>query len=246
MFVRRRQILHGKDPMIMKIAGLRKLTLLDFPGRVACIVFVGGCNFRCPFCHNASLVVSRGEHEAISGEDFFSFLKKRKGILDGVVITGGEPTLVAGLYDFIAAIKREGYPVKLDTNGSRPDRLKPLLEDGLLDYIAMDVKALPENYERVAGVKVNFETLAESIDMIRKSGLPHEFRTTVVKGLHTEEDVVGIARLLGENEVYYLQGFVDSGDILAQGCEAFSEEEMHAMLEKAKEVCPRCELRGME
>jgi len=237
---------HAKGLLFMKIAGLRKLTLLDFPGRVACVVFTNGCNFRCPFCHNASLVLPRGEHEDISEEDFFAFLKKRKGILDGVVITGGEPTLAAGLYDFIAAVKREGYPVKLDTNGSFPEKLRELLKDGLLDYIAMDIKTLPEKYERVAGVKADLEKLAESIDLIRSGGIPHEFRTTVVKGLHTPEDIVGIAKMLGENEAYYLQGFVDSGDILAEGCEAFSAEEMHAIADAAKEFCPRCELRGIE
>ncbi|MBO5305965.1 MAG: anaerobic ribonucleoside-triphosphate reductase activating protein [Clostridia bacterium] len=230
----------------MKIAGLRKLTLLDFPGRVACVVFTNGCNFRCPFCHNASLVLPRGEHEDISEEEFFAFLRKRKGILDGVVITGGEPTLANGLYEFIAAVKQEGYPVKLDTNGSFPDKLKPLLADGLLDYVAMDIKTLPEKYERVAGVSVDLDKLSESIDMIRKSGIPHEFRTTVVKGLHTKEDIVGIAKMLGEGEAYYLQGFVDSGDILAEGCEAFSDDEMHEMCEAAKVFCPRCELRGIE
>lgn len=230
----------------MKIAGLRKLTLLDFPGRVACVVFTNGCNFRCPFCHNASLVLPKGEHEDISEEEFFAFLRKRKGILDGVVITGGEPTLAPGLYDFIVAVKQAGYPVKLDTNGSFPERLRPLLEAGLLDYIAMDIKTIPEKYEQVAGIKVDLEKLTESIDMIRQSGIPHEFRTTVVKGLHTAEDIVAIAKMLGENEAYYLQGFVDSGDILAEGCEAFSNEDMHTMLERAKEFCPRCELRGIE
>lgn len=230
----------------MKIAGLRKLTLLDFPGRVACVVFTNGCNFRCPFCHNASLVVPKGGHEDISENDFFAFLKKRKGVLDGVVITGGEPTLAHGLYDFIVAVKAAGYPVKLDTNGSFPDKLKPLLTDKLLDYVAMDIKTTPENYEHVAGVKVDMDKLKESIDRIRKSGIPHEFRTTVVKGLHTADDIVSIAKMLGADETYYLQGFVDSGDVLTEGCEAFSREEMHEILEKAKEFCPKCELRGME
>ena len=230
----------------MKIAGLRKLTLLDFPGRVACVVFTNGCNFRCPFCHNASLVVPKGGHEDISEDDFFAFLKKRKGVLDGVVITGGEPTLAHGLYDFIVAVKSAGYPVKLDTNGSFPDKLKPLLTDKLLDYVAMDIKTTPENYEHVAGVKADMDALKESIDMIRKSGIPHEFRTTVVKGLHTADDIVSIAKMLGADETYYLQGFVDSGDVLTEGCEAFSREEMHEILEKAKEFCPKCELRGME
>ena len=230
----------------MKIAGLRKLTLLDFPGRVACVVFTNGCNFRCPFCHNASLVVPKGGHEEITEEEFFAFLNKRRGILDGVVITGGEPTLAHGLYEFIMAVKQAGYPVKLDTNGSFPKKLKPLLEAGLLDYVAMDIKTMPERYERVAGVKVDMDAIGESIAAIRESGIPHEFRTTVVKGLHTKDDIVQVAKMLGKDEAYYLQGFVDSGDVLAEGCEAFSSAEMHEMLVAAKEFCPKCEIRGVE
>ena len=184
----------------MKIAGLSKLTLLDFPGRMACIVFTEGCNFRCPFCHNASLVTRTGENEEISEQEFFSFLKKRKGILDGVVITGGEPTIAEGLYEFIAEVRELGYPVKLDTNGSFPDRIKRLLDGGMLDYIAMDIKTAREEYPKVTGVAVDYEKILRSIELIRGSGIPHEFRTTVVRGLHTEEDIVNIARMLGGEE----------------------------------------------
>ena len=230
----------------MKIAGLSKLTLLDFPGRMACIVFTEGCNFRCPFCHNASLVTHTSENSEISEEEFFAFLKKRKGILDGVVITGGEPTIAEGLYEFIAEVRRIGYPVKLDTNGSFPDRVKRLLDDGMLDYIAMDIKTVRERYPEVTGVSVDYDKISRSIELIRKSGIPHEFRTTVVRGLHTQEDIVGIARMLGSEESYYLQGFVDSGDILSEGCAAFSDEEMRAMAEAARQYCPKCELRGIE
>lgn len=230
----------------MKIAGLSKLTLLDFPGRMACIVFTEGCNFRCPFCHNASLVTHTGENAEVSEQEFFSFLKKRKGILDGVVITGGEPTIAEGLYEFIAEVRRMGYPVKLDTNGSFPDRVQRLLDDGMLDYIAMDIKTTRENYPKVTGVAVDYDKIARSIELIRQSGIPHEFRTTVVRGLHTEEDIVNIARMLGGEESYFLQGFVDSGDILAKGCEAFSDAEMHTMLDAARRYCPKCELRGIE
>ncbi len=230
----------------MKIAGLSKLTLLDFPGRMACIVFTEGCNFRCPFCHNASLVTHTLENSEISEEEFFTFLKKRKGILDGVVITGGEPTIASGLYEFIAEVRRLGYPVKLDTNGSFPDRVRRLLDDGMLDYIAMDIKTVQGRYSEVTGVTADYDKILQSIDLIRHSGIPHEFRTTVVRGLHTQEDIVDIARMLGSEEPYYLQGFVDSGDILSGGCSAFSDDEMHAMVKAARQYCPKCELRGIE
>ena len=230
----------------MKIAGLSKLTLLDFPGRMACIVFTEGCNFRCPFCHNASLVTHTSENSEISEEEFFTFLKKRKGILDGVVITGGEPTIASGLYEFIAEVRRLGYPVKLDTNGSFPDRVRRLLDDGMLDYIAMDIKTVQGRYSEVTGVTADYDKILQSIDLIRHSGIPHEFRTTVVRGLHTQEDIVDIARMLGSEEPYYLQGFVDSGDILSGGCSAFSDDEMHAMVKASRQYCPKCELRGIE
>ena len=230
----------------MKIAGLSKLTLLDFPGRMACIVFTEGCNFRCPFCHNASLVTHTEQNTEISEQEFFSFLQKRKGILDGVVITGGEPTIAKGLYEFIAKVREFGYPVKLDTNGSFPDRIKQLLDDGMLDYIAMDIKTTRERYPLVTGVAVDYDKIAQSINIIKNSGIPHEFRTTVVRGLHEMEDIVEVARMLGKEESYYLQGFVDSGDILGEGCMAFSDEEMRMVQRAAAEYCPKCQLRGIE
>lgn len=228
----------------MQIAGLQKLTLLDFPGRMACIVFTHGCNFRCPFCHNAPLVVD--ERGAEYGEEaFFAFLAKRRGILDGVVITGGEPLLAPGLEEFIERIRAAGYLVKLDTNGSFPDRLAALIERKLLDYIAMDVKTVPEEYERVCGVRVDVEKIKDSIRLICESGVPHEFRTTVVKGLHAKEDIVSVAKMLA-GEPYYLQGFVDSGNLIGEGCEAFSKEEMHDIHDAAKAVSDTCFLRGIE
>ncbi len=228
----------------MRIAGLQKLTLLDFPGHMACTVFTHGCNFRCPFCHNAALVVDDDGAE-YNEEAFFSFLAKRKGILDGVGITGGEPLMAKGIEDFIRRIKSMGLKVKLDTNGSFPGRLSALLKENLLDYIAMDIKTLPEKYETVAGVPVKIENILESIELLRTGGVPHEFRTTVVKGLHTEEDIVGIAATLS-GEPYFLQGFVDSGALIGSGCEAFSADEMREIHEKAKAVSPLCQLRGIE
>ena len=228
----------------MHIAGLQKLTLLDFPGKMACIVFTHGCNFRCPFCHNAPLVVDERDAE-YDEEAFFAFLAKRKGILDGVVITGGEPLLEAGLAAFIERIRAAGYLVKLDTNGSFPDRLAALIEKNLLDYIAMDVKTELSEYERVCGVRVDVERIKESIRLIRKGGVPHEFRTTVVKGLHTKENIVAVAGELA-GEPYYLQGFVDSGHLIGEGCEAFTGEEMHDIHDAAKAVSDTCFLRGIE
>ncbi len=230
----------------MKIAGLQKLTLLDYPGKVACTVFTYGCNFRCPFCHNASLVLPKSGEEYMSEDEFFAFLKKRQGILDGVVITGGEPTVSVGLDEFMKKIREHGYPVKLDTNGALPEKLRPLLQSGLPSYIAMDIKTLPEKYESVAGVFVEPKAILESISMIRGSGIPYEFRTTVVKGLHTKEDIVAIAKMLGEGVNYFLQGFVDSGDILSGGCSAFSPEEMHEIVEAARVYCPSVVLRGVD
>ena len=150
----------------MRITGLIKTTLLDFPGKVACTVFTGGCNFRCPFCHNASLVTHMDD-ETISEEDFFSFLEKRLGILDGVCISGGEPTLQPDLYGFVKKIKDMGYAVKLDTNGYRPDVLKKLCNDGLVDYVAMDIKSSIENYSSICGVTVNADNIQQSINILK-------------------------------------------------------------------------------
>ena len=227
----------------MKINGLLKLTLLDFPGKTACTVFFGGCNFRCPFCHNASLV--RGEGENISEEEFFKFLRKREGILDGVAITGGEPLLQRDIVDFIKKIKELDYEVKLDTNGSFPEKLKALVAEGLIDYVAMDIKSSPEGYSRAAGCKIDMEKIKESIDFLLSGAVDYEFRTTVAKGAVLPEDMEGIGQLIKGAKRYFLQGFVDSGDILGEGVGPYSKEEMESMLEAVKKYIPSAELRGM-
>ncbi|MBR5295355.1 MAG: anaerobic ribonucleoside-triphosphate reductase activating protein, partial [Clostridia bacterium] len=180
----------------MNIQGYQKLTLLDFPGKVACTVFTGGCNLRCPFCHNASLVLSPREGEN-KEEEVLSYLLARKGILEGVCITGGEPILQPDLASFVEKVKKMGYAVKLDTNGSDPVALSALLEKGGIDYIAMDMKSSPENYAKAIGKEIPFDRFCESVSVIRSSNIPYEFRTTVVKGIHTEEDMEGIGRFLG-------------------------------------------------
>jgi len=227
----------------MKINGLLKLTLLDFPGKTACTVFFGGCNFRCPFCHNASLV--RGEGEDIPEEEFFKYLSKREGIIDGVAVTGGEPILQPSLPDFLRRIKEMGFLVKLDTNGSYPERLRSLLEEGLVDYVAMDIKSSPEGYNRAAGCKVDMEKVRESVELLLSDKVDYEFRTTVAKGAVLFEDMEGIGRLIHGAKRYYLQGFVDSGDILGEGAGAYSKEEMEEMLEAVKKYVPSAELRGV-
>lgn len=231
--------------MSMGIAGLQKLTLLDYPGKVACTVFLGGCNLRCPFCHNASLVVPHGEVPHMSEEEFFSFLKKRQGILDGVCVTGGEPLLYPSVGDFLARIREMGYLVKLDTNGTLPECLAPLLAASCVDYVAMDVKSSPAGYRKAVGVAVDTDKIMQSLSLIRNSGIAHEVRTTVVKGIHTEEDVVEMAKLVGDSP-YFLQGFIDSGDLIDGGAlSAFTKEEMTAMRDKARQFAPQCELRGV-
>ena len=227
----------------MKINGLLKLTLLDFPGYTACTVFFGGCNFRCPFCHNASLV--RGEGEDISVDEFFKFLSKREGIIDGVAVTGGEPLLQRELYDFLKRIKDMGFLVKLDTNGSFPEKLKELCRAGLVDYVAMDIKSSPEGYSRAAGCNVSIEKVRESVDYLLSGAVDYEFRTTVAKGAVMPEDMEGIGELIRGAKRYFLQGFVDSGDILGEGVGAYTKEEMEEMLENVKKYVPAAELRGL-
>ncbi len=231
--------------MSIGIAGLQKLTLLDFPGRVACTVFLGGCNLRCPFCHNASLVIPHGEAPHTDEEAFFSFLSKRRGILDGVCVTGGEPLLYPDLPDFLARIRELGFLVKLDTNGTLPHRLAPILEAHGVDYVAMDVKNALPRYAAAVGVDVDVEKIAQSMALIKQSGIAHEFRTTVVKGIHTETDIVEMAQTVGESP-YFLQGFIDSGDLIdGAALSAFSKEEMSALLAAALPFAPLCQLRGV-
>lgn len=235
----------------MKVAGLQKLTLLDYPGKVACTIFLPGCNFRCPFCHNAALVTNE-QADTIKEEDLFAFLKKRQGILDGVCITGGEPLLQQDLADLIGDIKKLGYAVKLDTNGSMPERLEALIRDGLLDMVAMDIKNTPPKYAETAGATADFsERICRSVALLKQGAIPYEFRTTVVKEFHRVEDFAQIgcwlAEGLGEEDLpeYYLQAFVDSGDLIGSGYHAFERDEMIAALNAVKQWIPKASIRGM-
>lgn len=226
----------------MQLGGLQKMTLLDFPGKVACTVFLQGCNFRCPFCHNPPLLTGQGQ---LFEEEFFSFLKKRQGLLDGVAVTGGEPLLQPELPQFLEKIKALGYAVKLDSNGSYPKQLKQLLQNGLIDYVAMDIKNSPEKYELTAGAKGILPAVEESVRLLMEGTVPYEFRTTVVREHHEEADFHAIGQWLKGAQAYYIQCFVDSGNILQDGLHAPTQAELEKYLAIAKEYIVNTHLRGV-
>lgn len=238
----------------MLIRGLNKTTLLDYPGCVAATVFVGGCNFRCPFCQNSGLVLEPSAGEIISEEEILAFLKKRKNVLKGVCITGGEPTLQEDLPDFICQVRNLGYRIKLDTNGYRPEILKRLLEERLLDYVAMDIKNSPDKYAETAGLNyadtgVNLEKINESIELLLCGTVEYEFRTTVVKELHTIEDTIKIGEWIRGCRAYFLQKFQDKGNNICEGYHEPDENvmrEMQRVLSQMPEMEERVFLRGME
>lgn len=231
----------------MLISGLQKLTLLDYPGRVACTVFTGGCNFRCPFCHNAPLVLPEQLAQDTDEEQVLSFLKKRVGVLDGVAITGGEPLLHKDIGDFLAKVKALGYQIKLDTNGSFPELLMELVKAGLVDRVAMDIKNAPACYGETAGVVgLDLAAIERSKDFLLSGAVDYEFRTTVVKGLHDEERLKEAARWISGAREYYLQQFKDSGQVLnITGLGAFDEKEMHALAEAVRPWVPAVRVRGV-
>ena len=224
------------------VYGLQKLTLLDYPGKVACTVFTGGCNFRCPFCHNADLVLT-ADGARIPLEEVFAFLAKRTGVLDGVCITGGEPTLQPGLEAFVRRVRALGLSVKLDTNGAAPAVLRRLLDEGLLDAVAMDIKNDREHYAAAAGVAVDISAVERSAAMLLDGTMPFEFRTTVVRELHTVENMRAIGRWLQGPEPYFLQTFVDSGRLLGSGMSACTPQEMQTLLEALRAFVPGAALR---
>jgi pyruvate formate lyase activating enzyme len=227
----------------MVLAGLQKLTLLDFPGKVACTVFTGGCDLRCPFCQNSGLLT--GEGERIPESELLAFLKKRQGILDGVCITGGEPLLQPELPALLRSIRALGFSVKLDTNGTHPDRLEALLAEGLLDYVAMDIKNCPARYSETAGVPVDLAVIARSMALLRGSGIPYEFRTTVVREFHTPADLTDLAGWLRPEEPWFLQQFRPGETVLAPGLHPWEDAEMTGFLQEVKTIHPAAQLRGL-
>ncbi|BCZ26749.1 anaerobic ribonucleoside-triphosphate reductase activating protein [Claveliimonas bilis] len=230
----------------MIIQGLQKLTLLDYPGKVACTIFTAGCNFRCPFCHNASLVIDTSANETIPEEEIFRFLTKRQGILDGVCISGGEPLIQDGIEEFIRQIKEMGYDVKLDTNGSFPDKLIRLVEAGLIDYVAMDIKNSQEHYGRTIGIEdYDIRDVHRSVKYLMSGKVPYEFRTTVVREFHQRSDFASIGRWIRGAREYYLQQFVDSGDLIRPGLHGYNKEIMEQALEVVKKDVESAKLRGL-
>jgi len=229
----------------MTLKGLQKLSLLDYPGEICATVFVGGCNFRCPFCHNASLVIPDKFGETMPTDVFFEFLESRRGKLSAVCVSGGEPTLYPSLPEFIAEIKAMGYLVKLDTNGYRPEVLCALIDGGLLDYVAMDIKNSPASYGRTVGIdNLDLTPVLRSVDILREVRVPFEFRTTVVRELHSKDDILAIGEWLSGTERYYLQPFKDSGDLIDGGLSGYSEAEMTELLALVKRFVPLAQIRG--
>ena len=230
----------------MRIDGLQKMTLLDFPGKVACTVFTGGCNFRCPFCHNALLVTKLPEKPDYTEDEILSFLEKRVGLLDGVAITGGEPLLNPDIADFIRKIRDMGYAVKLDTNGSFPERLKAIVGEGLVDYVAMDIKNRREKYAETIGLKnLDLSKIEESVEFLKSGTVDYEFRTTVVKQFHTVEDIRAAAEWIGGAKRYFLQNFVDSGELICEEVCGVDKETMLKMKSVAADFVPQTEIRGI-
>ena len=219
------------------------MTMLDYPGRVACTIFTYGCNFRCPFCHNATLVID--EAQLFSENEILSYLNKRKGILDGVCISGGEPLLQNDIFDFIKKIKSLGLLVKLDTNGSYPERLREAIDSGLVDYVAMDIKTSKENYSRVADTNVKIEDIEKSVQILLESNIDYEFRTTVVRELHTKEDFVKISNWIKGAKRYFLQCFKDNENLIGNNLSAYTLPELEGFLEVLKDNINEVRLRGV-
>ena len=226
--------------------GLQKLTLLDFPGMTACTVFTSGCNFRCPFCHNPRLVFGGKDSLDLDLSGILDFLNKRRGVLEGICITGGEPLLRPDIKEFICKVKELGYAVKLDTNGCFPEKLRQLIDDGILDYVAMDVKNCISKYGETVG-RENFDTapIEEIIDLLLGGKVDFEFRTTIVSPLHTVKDIEELARRIKGTKKYFLQNFVDSGDLIGDGMTAHDPAVLDEMLKAAQKYIPEAKLRGV-
>lgn len=230
----------------VNIAGLQKLTLLDFPGKTACTVFTWGCNLRCPFCHNAGLV-TKAQTDTIEMDTLYAFLRKRQGLLDGVCITGGEPLLQADLTAFLQPIRDMGYAIKLDTNGTLPDKLRAICESGLVDMVAMDIKNCPEKYAATAGTEhLSVDAVHRSVRyLMQQTRVSYEFRTTVVKQYHSAEDFVGIGKWIRGANAYFLQNFQNSGQLIDSTVSGCPPSEMRRFLEIVRRDVPNAALRGI-
>ncbi|MBR6633440.1 MAG: anaerobic ribonucleoside-triphosphate reductase activating protein [Clostridia bacterium] len=230
----------------MKIQGFQKLTLLDFPGKTASTVFTGGCNFRCPFCHNSDLVVNPASFPEIEEKEVLKQLERRVGFIDGVCVTGGEP-LLWDVSDFVKSVKAMGLSVKIDTNGSFPIRLNQLLLSGSVDFVAMDIKNSPDRYPETVGIAdFDVKPILDSVEILKSSGVDHEFRTTVVKELHTPTEMEKIGQWLEGEKRYFLQGYKLSDGVIDKSLNPHSSEDMHKLLETVRKYIPNAQLRGIE
>ena len=231
----------------LKIYGLQKLSLLDYPGHMAATIFTGGCNFRCPFCHNRSLVFLEEADEEISSGDVLDYLEKRKGVLDGVCITGGEPLLQPNIKLFIKTIKSLGLKVKLDTNGTSPDKLIELVEEGLIDYVAMDIKNSKQKYPTTVGIdSLSLKDVEKSVAYLLKGKVDYEFRTTVVKEFHEKQDFVEIGKWIKGAKNYFIQNFEDHGNCIVQGLSPHEEKDLKIFEETIKPFVEKVTVRGIE
>lgn len=230
----------------MNISGFQKMTLLDYPGKVACTLFTAGCNFRCPFCHNASLVTHIDNEINFSEREVLTYLEKRKGLIDGVCITGGEPLLQPDIAEFIGKIKELGYAVKLDTNGSFPEKLAELVNASLVDYVAMDIKNSKQKYAETSGIpNLKIDDIEKSVAFLMENRVDFEFRTTVVKQFHTEQDIADIAEWIKGAPRYFLQNFVDSGDLISDSLSAVTPSVLCNMQQIAARFVGNTEIRGI-
>ena len=231
----------------MQICGLQKTTLLDYPGRVAATIFTFGCNFRCPYCHNMNLVEPEYKPEILSRGEILSFLRKRAGVLEGVCITGGEPTINPELVEFIREIKELGYCVKLDTNGTNPGMIRELIEEGLIDYAAMDIKTGFSDYERVAGVsRPDIESISQSIELLINGDFPYEFRTTLCRQYHTPQIMEEIGSMIRASKSYYLQSFRDSEYVRQHELGAYDKEELLQIVKQLSKYDITAYIRGVD
>ncbi|MBO5935068.1 MAG: anaerobic ribonucleoside-triphosphate reductase activating protein [Clostridia bacterium] len=230
----------------MVFHGFQKMTMLDFPGYVACTVFTPGCNFRCPFCHNSLLVTKVNDNEVYSEDEILAYLKKRKGVIDGICISGGEPLMHDDIFDFVKKVKETGMLVKIDTNGSFPDKLKKLIDSGNIDYVAMDIKNCPEKYAVTTGIHdFDITPIRKSVELLLEGRVAYEFRTTVVKEFHTPQDMVHIGEFISGADKYFLQHFIESESNIQQGLTPLDREEMENLRISVSGFVKNAELRGI-
>jgi len=230
----------------MKVGGLQKTSLLDYPVILSAIIWTAGCNFRCPFCYNKQLVL--GKTEIISEETILSFLEKRRGVLEGLSISGGEPLLQDDIVDFTEKVKKLNYLIKIDTNGAFPEKLKELIDKKLVDYVSMDVKAPKEKYDQLVGVKTDISKIEQSIDLIKNEAPDYEFKTTVVPDMLNKKDIVEIAKWLEGSKQFYLQQFKSDSPLVSSKLNdivPYSKEKLSDMLHDIKPFFKNCSLRGV-